>query len=375
MSTNATARAWIELDSNALRENYARLRGAVGEGVGMIPMVKADAYGLGLRDVVERLEPLDPAAYGVATVDEGIALRRLGVRRTVVVCSPAPPGSIPDALEAGLQLTVGSLPAARAIRDESHVLGTAADVHVEIDTGMGRAGVDWADAAEWLPRFRALLGPHLRWAGCYTHLHSADTDPESVALQHDRFAEVLDAARPPAGVLRHVLNSSGVLRTPERAMDAVRPGIFLYGGSAGPDLPAPRPVLTLLARVVHVRDAVEGSTLGYGATHRAEGPERWATLAIGYGDGLPRALGNRGHALVRGARAPLVGRISMDVSVMNITGLDGVGVGDVATLIGRDGDEEITVDEVAAHAATISYEVMTGFSARLPRVWRDADGP
>ena len=126
--------------------------------------------------------------------------------------------------------------------------------------------------------------------------------------------------------------------------------------------------------VVHVRDVPEGTTCGYGATYTSRGPERWATLSIGYGDGLPRALGNRGHALLGGRRVPIVGRVSMDVTVVNIGAAGGVGVGDVATLIGRDGAEEITVDEVAALAGTISYEVLTGLTRRLPRIWSDDHG-
>lgn len=373
MSTNPRARAWIELDPGALLENYDRLARGAGRAR-MIPMVKANAYGLGVADAVRRLEPRDPMAFGVATVEEGIGLRELGVRRPVIVFSPTPPGSVRDAVARDLRLCIGSLEAARRVADAAAAFDRTAGVHVEVDTGMGRSGVDWRDAGPWLRTFTGLLGPRVRWEGCFTHLHSADGERESVELQWTRFQEALGSSVPPGEVVRHVLNSSGVLRTPEYAADAVRPGIFLYGGSAGPDLPPPRPVLALRARVVHVKDALEGSTSGYGATYRAGTRERWATLAIGYGDGLPRALGNRGHALVRGVRVPVVGRVSMDVSVVNITGVDGVGVGDVATLVGRDGGEEITIEDVAAVADTISYEVMTGLSARLPRVWSDVDG-
>jgi alanine racemase len=152
---------------------------------------------------------------------------------------------------------------------------------------------------------------------------------------------------------------------------AARPGVFLYGGGVGPDLPAPEPVATVRARVVRVREAAHGDSAGYGATYRAEGPERWATLAIGYADGLPRALGGRGRALIAGRAVPLIGRISMDMTVANISGLDGVEPGDIATLIGRDGDTHVTVDEVARLSGTISYEVLTGFAPRLPRIWMD----
>lgn len=342
----------------------------------MIPMLKANAYGLGVREVVSALEPSDPWAYGVATVEEGLEMRALGVERPVVVFSPAPRGSIGSAVEAELSLSVGDLETMRLLADTADRAGRVARVHLEVDTGMGRSGVPWAIGASWLHEFRTAAGDSVRWVGMYTHLHSAETDPASVRTQLDRFSTWTRAlgSEERSTVLCHTLNSAGILRSPERAGDAVRPGIFLYGGGSAPDLPGPRPVVSLRARVVHVRDAGPGSTVGYGATHRAEGNERWATLAIGYGDGFPRALGNSGRALIQGTPVPIVGRVSMDVTVVNITGVDGVGVGDVATLIGRDGAAEITLDEVADHAGTISYEILTGFSSRLPRVWEWADG-
>ena len=342
----------------------------------MLPMVKADAYGLDMAETVAALEmAADPWGFGVATVEEGLRLRALGVHRPVVVFSPAPPASRRDAVQAGLTLSVGDLESVRALASCAGALGRATDVHLEVDTGMGRSGVDWRRLESWLPRFRAELGEWVRWTGLYTHLHSAEADAASIRTQNGRFSEWVEAsAARREGLLCHVLNSAGVLQAPELAWDLVRPGIFLYGGRCDESLPAPRSVVALRARVVHVRDAVPGSTLGYGATHRAVAAERWATLSIGYGDGLPRALGNRGHALIRGVRVPVIGRVSMDVTVVNITGMDGVGVGDVATLIGRDGSEEITVDAVAEQSGTISYEVLTGFTPRLPRVWERMDG-
>jgi alanine racemase len=375
MSTSPDARAWIRVRGDALRRNYRCIRTSVGPSVAIIPMVKADAYGLGMREVVQALAPEKPWGWGVATIDEGVALRELGVRSPVIVCSPTAGPALRDALAADLQLTVSSLEALDAVAAAAAAAGTVAQLHLDVDTGMGRTGFDWAKAGEWLPRVLAAEERGVRWVGCQTHLHSADEHEPSVREQWVRLDEVLGRIgdRLP-GLMIHLLNSAGVFRAPELAHAAVRPGIFLYGGAVGPNQPVPEPVVSVHARVVHLRDADPGTTLGYGATYRARGPERWATLSIGYGDGLPRSLGNRGQALVCGRRVPIVGRISMDMTVVDITGVPGVRTGDVATLLGSEGGESITVDEVAELAGTISYEVLTGLTRRLPRVWTGLDG-
>jgi alanine racemase len=375
MSTSPDARAWIRVRADALRRNYRRIRTSVGPSVAIIPMVKADAYGLGMPEVVRALAPEKPWGWGVATVDEGVTLRELGVRSPIIVCSPTAAPALRDALSADLQLTVSSLEVLDAVADEAAAAGIVAQLHLDVDTGMGRTGFDWAKAGEWLPRVLAAGESRVRWVGCQTHLHSADEDEASVREQWARLEEVLGRIgdRLP-GLMIHLLNSPGAFRAPELAHAAVRPGIFLYGGAVGHGQPVPEPVVSVHARIVHLRDAQPGTTLGYGATYRARGPERWATLSIGYGDGLPRSLGNRGQALVCGRRAPIVGRISMDMTVVDITGVPGVRTGDVATLLGSEGGESITVDEVAELAGTISYEVLTGLTRRLPRVWTGLDG-
>jgi alanine racemase len=373
MSTNhRTTRAWIEVEAASLRRNLRRIRAAVGADVPIIPMVKADAYGLGAPDVVDVLEAEGPHAWGVAAVSEGVALRRHGVERPVIVFSPLAPGTVEEALEARLTVCVSGLDGLEELRRAARRCGPGAAFQVEVDTGMGRAGFAAEAVHEWGPAVRAAAqGDGLAWTGCFTHFHSAD-EPGGPGMeaQLERFRCALATLAPPRGCLVHVANSAAALRLGAGgAVGGVRPGIFLYGGRAGADLPAPDPVAFLRVRIVLVKDVPAGASVGYGATYRAGGGERWATLAIGYGDGVPRSLGGRGEALVAGRRVPLVGRVSMDLAVANISGLDGVEAGDVATLIGRDGDEEISLDEVAALAGTIPYEILTGLSPRLPRVW------
>jgi alanine racemase len=290
------------------------------------------------------------------------------VRGPILVLSPAPPASVREAVDADLTLSISSLEALQLLQDAAG--GRPASFHLEVDTGMGRAGFDWREAPTWAPKAFQAHAAGVRWTGCFTHMHSADEGRATVDLQWGRLQEALAAAgRPEGEFLVHGLNSAASLRCPEYGADLVRPGIFLYGGRVGPDQPAPEDVASVHARVVHVRSAPAGTTLGYGSTYRSRGDERWATLAMGYGDGLPRSLGNRGHALVGGKRVPIVGRISMDVSVVDITHVAGVRPGDVATFIGSDGGERISVDEVAELVGTISYEILTGFTPRVARIW------
>jgi alanine racemase len=369
MSNNLQARAWVEVDLDALRDNYRAIRAAVGPRPAIIAMVKADAYGLGAGRVVRALEPLEPWGYGVATADEGAALRDMGVRRPVVVFGPLPPASVGVAVAAELTATISDLTSLSRWLNAG-----GGDFHVEIDTGMGRAGFDWRETPEWSPAVLALCaGQRAGWTGVLTHFHGADSaDASASAVQWERFRDALaQLPLPREQLMVHAANSAAALRWPDYAADAVRPGIFLYGGQPAPGVGVrPRAVAAVRARLVLIREVPPGSTVGYGATHAARGWERWGTLAIGYGDGVPRRLGNRGTALVHGRTVPFVGRTSMDMTVVDITGVPEAQVGDMVTLIGRDGDAEITVDDVAALVETISYEILTGLRPRLPRVER-----
>lgn len=368
------------MDGAALRRNLRRVKNAAGPVAAVVPMLKANAYGLGvaqvLRMVRAELAPDELFAIGVATVAEGEELRALGWTGRVVVFAPAPPDELPRAARAHLTPALSDLDAVRRWAAAARDAGRRLAFHAEVDTGMGRAGFPFADAAAWGAAVQAETADLLEWEGCFTHFHSAD-EPElgPTDEQHRRFLEALAALPAPRdGSVRRVIhsaNSAAALRSHGYGGDVVRPGIFLYGGSAGPDA-VPEPVASVRARIALVRDVPAGWTCGYGATYTARRPERWGTLAIGYGDGLPRALSPAGgEALVHGRRVPIIGRISMDMTVVDLTEVPGARSGDAATLIGRDGGEEITVDQVAAKCGTISYEILTGLGARLPRLYRD----
>jgi alanine racemase len=318
----------------------------------------------------------------VAAVEEGLYLRELGVERPVLVFSPVPPGCYDAALQGGLTVPVSDLTAVAGLREAARRAGIPGRFHLEVDTGMGRAGFDWHRVDGWGKELGPLLGSDLVWEGCFTHFHSADAAlEEATVTQWERLlATVEELPTPPDGFLLHACNSPGALRLPSFGADAVRPGIFLYGGVAGAELPDPLPVASLKARIVFLREAIPGATVGYGATYAATGAERWATAAIGYGDGLPRLLGNRGEGVVGGRRAPIIGRISMDLTVLDVTEVPGVEVGDVVTFFGIAGEgvdgavNDISLEEVAGHAQTINYEILTGLTQRLPRIWTDDGG-
>lgn len=375
MSMDKRTRAWVDVSTRAFQQNFLSIREAVGEGVRIIPMVKANAYGLGMTEAIRALEPLNPWGYGVAAVEEGVEIREMGLKKPVLVLSPVPPGSYGTAVETGLSVCISDFGGLNRLRDAALAAELPGGFHLEVDTGMGRAGFSWNKVSEWGPRFQRSLEPPLRWDGCFTHFHSADgADPTPTETQWGRLKETLsDLPGLPPGAILHACNSPGALRKPEMAADAVRPGIFLYGGVAGEEIPPPEPVASLRARVTFLREAEAGATVGYGSTYAAPSAERWASVGIGYGDGLPRLLSNQGYALVRGHRVPIIGRISMDMTVVNIKGVEGVEVGDVVTFFGRDGEEEILLEEVAGLARTINYEILTDLTPRVPRIWM-ADG-
>jgi alanine racemase len=375
MSNERMTRAWLEVDAAALRANLSAVRRAVGPRPALIPMVKADGYGVGAAAVVRALEPEEPWGYGVATATEGAALRDYGVRRPILVFSPLAPQSMERAAAAGLTVSISEVAGLEAWAAAAGRHGPL-EFHTEVDTGLGRAGFEWSESAMWGERVAEVASSGaVRWRGAFTHFHSADVeDAEPTREQYRRFRAAVE--RLPsggAGLMLHACNSAAALRWPELALDAVRPGIYLYGGN--PALEAadaarwqPAPVVALRARVTLVREVGAGATVGYGATHAASRPERWATVSIGYGDGLSRLLGNRGSALVGGKRARFVGRISMDMLVVDITDIPGVEAGDAVTLVGRDGDAEISLEEVAAQAETISYDILTGLTPRVTRI-------
>lgn len=337
-------------------------------------MVKADAYGIGAVRVMRALEPMDPWAFGVATVDEGRVLREAGCSRRVVVFSTCMATDLSLLADEDLDPVLAGEGGLRSLEESAeHDVGPL-PVHVEVDTGMGRLGFPASAVEEWAVRLRRLVSADaIRIVSTFTHFHSAEDDDAATREQWHLFGDaVAEMRRHGVDVgLLHAANSAAAFGHPDTLADLVRPGIFLYGGGAGE--PAPEPVVRVRARVLEVRDVPSGTTVSYGATYRTTDPTRLVTLAIGYGDGVRRELSNLGAVLLRGRRAPVRGRVCMDTTVVEIGRDVPVSPGDAATLLGRDGDEEITLSEIAEWCDTIDYEILTGWSSRLPRVATGVD--
>jgi alanine racemase len=351
---DAATRAWVDVDLDALVAN-ARTVAARSERR-LLPMIKANGYGLGAVPAARALEAIEPWGYGVATPQEGAELRAADVARPVVVFTPLVPAAIPTFLRHDLRPAIGDLEALRAW------LATAGGrpFHLEIDTGMGRAGLRWSDDAAVAAAAGMLRGCE-GWEGAFTHFHTAETDRAATDEQWERFAAVLAGlgARPP---LVHAANSAAAMRGTRYGADLVRPGIYLYGGDDCGATPAPLPVATVSARVVATRRVAAGDTVSYGATWRAGSPTTIATLGIGYADGVPRSLANTGVAAVGGRIVPFAGRVTMDMTLVD-AGDAAVAVGDVATIVGG----PISLAEQARRAGTISYELLTALGPRLER--------
>ena len=352
------SRAWVEVSLAAVVEN-ARMVARVAS-TRLLPIVKANAYGLGAVAVSSALEQVDPWGYGVATIEEGAELRAAGIARPVLVCTPAQPDQFAAYRRLDLTPSIGDAASAAAWLGQT----PQRPCHLEIDTGMGRAGVRW-DAIDGV---REVPGAD-RIAGCFTQLHSSERDDGTAEQQLERFLAAVQRLprRPP---LLHVANSGAAMRGARFALDAVRPGVYLYGGTPGGSFEPGVAVVSLRARVVSVRRVGAGDSVSYNATWTAPRDTVVATLGIGYGDGLRRSAGSSGKTtvLLDGARCPIVGLVMMDYTIVD-AGETPVRVGDVATLIGAADGGRITLEQFSSGADVMQREFLCGLGSRLPRIY------
>jgi alanine racemase len=349
-------RAWVDVDLAALIANARTV--ATVSGSRLLPMVKANGYGLGAVEVARALEKVDPWGFGVASIEEAASLRAASIRRPILVLTPLIPAWVDQCLALDLRPSLGD-----AVALERWLARGSKPFHIEIDTGMSRAGVRWNDHAT-LARYGTLLESATGWEGAFTHFVAAESDTPATRRQWERFQEALRAL-PRRPAIIHAANSAASLHGKSFAGDLVRPGIFLYGGSAG--TVTPRPVAALRGRVVALRSLAAGDSVGYGATWRADRPVTVATICLGYADGVPRgspAVGRERHQRaieLNNQLATVVGRITMDMCMVSVHG--GAELGDVATAFGG----LISLDEHAHAAGTLSYELLTRLGPRVAR--------
>lgn len=360
---------WAEIDVSAFQHNLAAVAEFLPRRVKIMAVLKADGYGHGATSLAKAASVLGDRlwGFGVSSVEEGVALREAGLKeRILILGSLFPFESFDTVLDHHLVPTVASRTSASALAQRAQRRGRPASCHLKIDTGMGRIGMS-SEAFASFPK-----NPWLQVEGIYTHLACAES-ASVTAQQLKRFAKSIKGFGKGGECPLHVANSGGVLARPASHYDLVRPGLVLYGVVPWPALGRTidlRPVLSWKTRVVFLKTVPKGTPLSYGWTWRARRRSRISTLPVGYADGYRRELSNKGQVLVKGRRCPVVGRVTMDQILVDVTGLPRIDVGEEVVLLGSQGRERITATEMAGWADTIPYEILCGISKRVPRVVR-----
>ncbi len=359
----------MEISRGALRDNARLLKQRLGGKARLMAVVKADAYGHGAVETARAALAGGADQLAVALVEEGVQLRQAGVRAPILVLGGATPQGAREAVAANLAVALYDREVLAAMQSQAAKLDCVAHAHVKIDTGMSRVGV--APGQELDGLIGAMKAcPRVKCEGAFTHFAAADSDEDFTRWQNGRFSQGLTQLRG-AGFrpMAHAAASDAMLRDESLWHDMVRPGIALYGASVRHYLPGLTPAQRLTTRPLRLAWIQPGDTVGYGRTFTAVQPTLVATLPIGYGDGYPRALSGKATALVKGQRCAQIGRVCMDLMMIDVTHIPGVTLEDEVVLLGSQGDQRITPDELAILADTIPYEIMLGFGPRVPRHW------
>lgn len=373
-------RAWAEIDLDALQFNVASIRKCIDQGTKIIAVIKTDGYGHGASQIAQLLEDERQVwGYAVATAEEAFSLRADGIQKPILILGYTFPYSYGQMISGQVRATVFTCEAAEALSDIAVASGQICRIHIKIDTGMTRIGIHPDDEGVTLIRRIAGL-PGLEIEGIFTHFATADeADRTKTYHQMTLFREYVDRIERDLGIripMRHCSNSAGIVEIPEANMDAVRAGIILYGLWPSDEVQADgkiqlRPMLSLKSRVVYVKTVPEGQEISYGGTFTTTRDTRVATVCIGYGDGYPRSLSNLGDVIIKGQRVPILGRVCMDQFMIDVTDVRvPVRVGDQVTLIGREGDACITMEELGALSGRFNYELACDIGKRIPRIYK-----
>lgn len=355
------------VDLAVLRKNVRLIKESLPEGTRLMAVVKADAYGHGMVQVAREALQAGASYLAVALVEEGVGLREAGITAPVLVLGATSYEEALLGVKHGLTLTVCDPAMVRAVEQAACEVDKQAEVHLKIDSGMSRIG---ARTEEEVQAVLSMVDScsHVMLTGAFTHFADADGNDMAFTYQQLECFKRLTSCLP-GGILRHCANSAAIHRVPEAAMDMVRAGISMYGyPPVETEMPL-EPFMDWRTKVTYVKEIQPGDTVSYGRTFTADKPMRVATMACGYGDGYHRAASGKAEVIIRGKRAKVLGRICMDQMMADVTDIPGVVPGDTVTLMGRDGAERITAEDMAAWAGTISYEVLLAATGRVPREW------
>jgi alanine racemase len=365
-------RSWVEVDLDNFIGNLKEIKRLIGPDVDFMQVVKADAYGHGAIEISNIALKNGARMLGVANADEGVQLRVSGIEAPIVILGPSTDSEIEEIIKYNLTPSVSDLTFARKLQTAVKKAGIAISVHIEVDTGMGRGGTIHSEATELIRNILEL--PDINLEGLFTHLASSEISIPRNDQQWQLFSGLLAklAELNISIPIRHLDNSGAILNYPQFKLDMVRPGIMTYGIYPSPDTAAKAalaPVMSFKTTIVLIKDFPPGYGIGYNSTYITTEKTRIATIPVGYGDGYGFILSNQGEALINGRRAPIVGRISMDLCTIDVTAIPDCATGDEVVLLGRQGSEYISANEIAAKAKTISYEVLCALGKRAPRMF------
>jgi alanine racemase len=379
---------WAEVDLEAIAHNVRELRRITDPGADLMAVVKANAYGHGAVEVTRKALENGADSLGVARIEEGIELRKAGVKESILIFGYTPPALAHKLIAFDLTQTVWSYTTAQALSDIAVSSNKQIKVHLKVDTGMGRLGLLpdcrrppvteqnlMGNAICEVESISSLAGLELE--GVYTHFASADSSDKTYAgKQFEIFVDFLNELRR-AGInppLCHAANSAAIIDMPETHLDMVRAGIAIYGLYPSDEVNKRRivlkPAMTLKSKIVHLKKVPPGFKVSYGSTYKTQRPTTIASIPVGYADGFNRLLSSRGHMLVRGRRAPIVGRVCMDQTMLDVGHIPGVNLEDEVVIFGKQKDGSITVDEIAASLNTINYEIVSALTARIPIIYQ-----
>jgi len=371
-------RTYAQINLSAIRKNIDTSRKALPEGTGIIAVIKTDAYGHGAVRVAKAIGNMT-AGFAVATIDEAVELRQAGIKSHIIILGYVSPKEYAEAIENDIILSMFSYEQACELSKLAKSMGRPGRCHIKVDTGMNRIGFpakhekDIIPTADEIEKIKTL--PDIICDGIFTHFATADESDKSKARkQYDNFCMLLDelSRRNISFTYRHCSNSAAIIDMPECTFEWVRQGITLYGLTPSYKMVHDvklYPAMELKSHVVHIKTVEKGDEVSYGGIYTAESERRIATVSIGYGDGYPRQLSNKGYVLIRGQKAPIVGRVCMDQFMVDVTDIDGVELEDTVTLFGSDGEKEITVDELSDLCGRFNYEFVCDINKRVKRIY------